>query len=64
MKNSRASEDISRKYMGSMTFLALVIILGLLLSFMGGWVLSLLVLVVAMLLIVILSSSVLIARSK
>lgn len=64
IKSSRASKDMSRKYMESMTFLALVIILGLLLSFMGGWVLSLLVLVVALLLIVILSSSVLIARSK
>ena len=64
IKSSHASKDMSRKYMGSMTFLALVILSGLLLSFTGGWILSLLVLVVALLLIVILASSVLIAKSR
>ena len=65
IKTSRGgSNDISKKYVGSMTFLAIVIVLGLLLGFIGSWILSLLVLVVALLLIVILFSSVLIARSR
>ena len=47
-----------RKHRGSMTFLAIMISLGLLLSFIGGWILNALVLVVSLLLIILLIGSV------
>lgn len=46
-----------KKHMSSLTFLAIMIVLGLVLSFVGGWILSLLVLIVTLLLIIILLSS-------
>ena len=46
-----------KKHLGSMIFLAMTIGLGLVLSFIGGWILSVLVLVVSMLLIIILLGS-------
>jgi hypothetical protein len=52
------------KYMGSITFLAIIISLGLVLSFVGGWLSSLLVLVVALLLIIILLSSLLTDKAR
>lgn len=42
-----------RKYISSLTFLALMIGLGLALSFIGGWILSLLAFVVTLLLVII-----------
>ena len=55
----RTSNERLRKHMGSMTFLAILIGLGLVLSFLGGWISSLLVLVVSLLLIIILLGSLL-----
>lgn len=52
------------KHRGSLTFLALMIGLGLLLIVVSGWIFSLLALVVILLLIVILSSSLAIDRSR
>ena len=52
------------KYMGSITFLAIIISLGLVLSFVGGWLSSLLVLVIALLLIIILLSSLLTDKAR
>jgi hypothetical protein len=46
-----------RKYMGSMMFLAILISLGLVLSFLGGWLSSLIVVVVSLLLMIVLLSS-------
>ena len=53
-----------KKPTGSMTFLALMISLGLVLSFIGGWIASSLVLVTSLLLIIILISSLLAGVSK
>ena len=52
-----ASNERLRKHRSSMTFLAIMISLGLLLSFIGGWILSVMLLVVALLLMIILLSS-------
>jgi hypothetical protein len=53
----RAVHGRLNKYMGLITFLAIIISLGLVLSFIGGWLSSVLVLVVALLLIIILLGS-------
>ena len=53
-----------RKHMGLITFLAIIISLGLVLSFIGGWLSSLLVLVVALLLIIILLSSLMTDKAR
>ena len=58
------SNERLRKHLGSMAFLALMIGIGLVLSFMGGWISSLLVLVVTLLLIIILLSSVFVDKSR
>jgi hypothetical protein len=55
----RTANERLRKHMGSMTFLAILIGLGLALNFLGGWISSLLVLVVSLLLIIILLGSLL-----
>jgi len=55
----RTANERLRKHMGSMTFLAILIGLGIALSFIGGWIFSLLVLVVSLLLIIILLGSLL-----
>jgi hypothetical protein len=60
----RTSNDLLSKYMGSMIFLSILIGLGLVLSFRGGWILSLLVFVVSLLLILILLGSLLGGKSK
>jgi hypothetical protein len=54
MNALRLSHEWLRKRIGSLAFLALMNVLGLLLSFMGGWILPLLVLVVAVLVMIIL----------
>ena len=51
------SNERLKKHVGSMIFLAITISLGLVLSFIGGWMLSVLVLVVSLLLIIILLGS-------
>ena len=53
----RAVHGRLNKYMGLITFLTIIISLGLVLSFIGGWLSSVLVLVVALLLIIILLGS-------
>ena len=55
----RTANERLRKHMGSMTFLAILIGLGLVLSLLGGWISSLLVLIVSLLLIIILLGSLL-----
>ena len=60
----RVPDDRISKYMSSMMFLALTIGLGLILSFIGGWMLSLLVLVVALLLVIILLGSLYVDKSR
>jgi hypothetical protein len=52
-----ASNEWLRKRRGSMAFLAIMIALGLALSFIGGWLSAVLVLVVTLLLIIILFGS-------
>ena len=49
-----AYNERQKKHLGSMVFLAITIGLGLVLSFIGGWILSVLVLVLSLLLIIIL----------
>jgi hypothetical protein len=58
------SNEQMRKYRGSMTFLAIMIGLGLLLSFSAGWISTMLVLIVALLLIIILLSSLFVDKSS
>src|SRR5215216_1609188 len=53
-----------RKHIGSMAFLAVMITLGLVLSFIGGWISSVLVLVVTLLLILILLGSLVADKSR
>lgn len=53
-----------RKYIGSMMFLALMVGLGLTLSFVGGWISSVLVVVVTLLLIIILMGSLLVDKPR
>ena len=60
----RASSAWLAKHMGSLAFLTVVVILGLILSFVGGWVLSMIVLVIGLLMITILLSSLLLGRSR
>lgn len=64
INRSLPASEWLRKHRGSLTFLALMIVLGLLLIVVGGWIFSLLVLVVILLLIIILSSSLVIDRSR
>jgi hypothetical protein len=52
-----ADHERLRTYLGSMMFLAILIGLGLVLSFIGGWMASLIVVVASLLLILILLSS-------
>ena len=53
-----------RKQLSSMTFLAILISLGLILSFIGGWILSVLVLVASLLLVIIVLGSLVTDRSR
>lgn len=57
IKRFSISNKRPRKYLGSMAFLALMITLGLVLSYIGGWISTVLVLVVTVLLILILLGS-------
>lgn len=59
-----ASNEWLRKHRGLMAFLAILVVLGLIFSFIGGWIPSLLVLVVAVFTIIILMSSLLVGRSR
>ena len=60
----RLASDLLARHMGSMIFMALMIVVGLIVSFRGGWVPSLLILLVVILIIVILLSSWLIGERK
>jgi hypothetical protein len=60
----RAFSKWATKHLGSMAFLALTIVLGIIISFMGSWVPAVLVLVVALLISVILLSSLLLSDQK
>lgn len=60
----RLASDLLARQMGSMIFMALMIVVGLIVSFRGGWVPSLLILLVVILIIVILLSSWLIGERK
>jgi hypothetical protein len=53
-----------RKQLSSMTFLAILISLGLVLSLIGGWILSVLVLVASLLLVIIVLGSLATDRSR
>lgn len=59
----RGSNEWLMKHAGSITFLAGIVALGFVLIFIGGWILSLLVVVLALLMIVVLLSSLLVSRS-
>jgi hypothetical protein len=60
----RALNKWATKYFGSMAFLALMIVLGLVIGFIGSWVPAVLVLVVALLISVILLSSLFLSDQK
>jgi hypothetical protein len=64
MNALRLSHEWLRKRIGSLAFLALMVLLGLVLSFMGGWVLPLLVLVVALLVMIILLGTLLTGKPR
>ena len=59
----RASNAWLKKHRGPMIFLAIIVIVGLIISFMGGWIPSLLVLAVALFIIIILLGSLLAGKS-
>ena len=59
-----AAQERLKKHLGSLTFLALMIVLGLVLSFIGGWISSLVVLVVTLLLMIILLGSFMAGKSR
>jgi hypothetical protein len=59
-----AANERLRRHMGSMAFLAIMITLGLVLSFIGSWIPTVLVLVVTVLLIMILLGSLLAEKSR
>jgi hypothetical protein len=62
-KQSGPNERL-KKHISSMTFLAIMIGLGLILSFIGGWISSVLVVVVTLLLIIILVGSFFVEKPK
>ena len=64
INRSRAGNEWMRKHQGSLSLLALLTGLGLVLIVMGGWIASLLAVVVILLLIIILSSSLVIDKSR
>ena len=64
VNRSPGLKEWRRKHMGLMAFLAVIVVLGLVLSFIGGWLSTLIVLVVALLTALILLSSVLVSRSR
>jgi hypothetical protein len=64
LHKSTGPNERLRKYMSSMIFLALLIGLGFVLSFVGGWISSLLVVVVTLLLIIILVGSLVVDKSR
>jgi hypothetical protein len=64
INRSGTSNEWLRRHKGSITFLAAMILLGLLSIFIGGWVLSLLILVLALLTILVLLSSLLVSRFR
>ena len=64
MKKAGTANDWLEKYFGSMVFLALIVILGFALAFVGGWVPAILVLAVALLLIIILVGSLILSERR
>lgn len=60
----RFTHDWVKKYSGSLAFLALVVLLGLVVSFMGNWLLSLPILMVAVLVVIILLNSLLVSERR
>jgi hypothetical protein len=64
MNKFRISNEWLARYMGSMTFIAVMIAIGLFISFRGGWVPGLLILLVVILVIVILLSSMTLSERK
>ena len=61
---SSIPQEQLRKQLSSMTFLAILISVGLILSFIGGWILSVLVLVASLLLVIIVLGSLVTDRSR
>ncbi|HSL42973.1 MAG TPA: hypothetical protein VK897_06040 [Anaerolineales bacterium] len=59
-----ALKDWRRKHLGSITFLASMVVLGLVFSFTGGWISTLLVLVITLLTALIIVSTVLAGRVR
>lgn len=57
MYRSSGSNEWARRHVGLLTFMAMMVVLGLVVSFMGSWVPSLLILAVVLLLIVIMFGS-------
>ena len=64
LNKTRTSNEWLMRHMGSITFLAALMVVGFLFVFLGGWVLSLLVLILAVLTILVLLSSLLLGRSR
>ena len=64
MNRSVASNDWVEKYIRPLAFLAIMVVLGLVVSFLGGWVPSILILAVVLLMIVILLGSLIMWERK
>ena len=64
MRKAGTSNDWVEKHVRPMAFLAVIVVLGIVVSFMGGWVQSILLLAVALLMIIILLGSLLMSERR